>query len=103
MADTTIQDPLGRQIILHDHTWFGHVIMNHPELKEHRQLVEEAVRSPVEIRISPSDPACRLYFGAAARRDIMTMVVANVVDGYLKTAHFVKSVKGVLEWSRPTA
>jgi hypothetical protein len=26
MPDVTLNDPLGRTIILHNHTWYGHII-----------------------------------------------------------------------------
>src|SRR5207253_352626 len=102
MADKTIIDPLHRKVTLHDHTWFGHVLVNHPEMRRHRALVERTLSSPSEIRISPSDPNCRLYFEPGPRNGIMTVVVADVVRGFVKTAHIVGGPKGALEWSKPT-
>jgi hypothetical protein len=76
--------------------------MHHPDMHEHRSLVEETVRSPLEIRISDADINCRLYFGVGPRSGTITVVVADISVGLVKTAHLVKAAKGALEWSRPT-
>jgi hypothetical protein len=102
MAETPLSDPLGRMITLHDHTWYGHILPGHHEMNQHRPLIEAAVTNPLEIRISDADPAnCRLYFGSGPRAGIMVVVVADVVQGFVKTAHLIKRAKGTVEWSRP--
>ncbi len=45
MADAALVDPLGRRIVLHDRTWFGHIIKGHSEMGNHRVLAERAVDS----------------------------------------------------------
>ena len=45
MADTTLTDPLGRDIVLHDRTWYGHIVKGHPDMSGHY------------------DENCRIYFG----------------------------------------
>ena len=102
MADKKLRDPLGRQVILHNHTWIGHILRRHRELRARRNLVEQTITKPLEIRFSAADSDCRVYFGSGPRKTIMTAVVADVVRGFVKTAHFVKSAKGVIEWSRQT-
>jgi len=70
---------------------------------KYRALVERAVTDPLEIRLSGADPTnCRLYFGTGPRAGIMIVVVADVIKGFVKTAHIVKTAKGALEWSKPT-
>lgn len=101
MADATLTDPLGRAIVLHDHTWHGHIVKFHPEVKHHRSLVEQAVHSPDQIRQSKSDPDCRLYYGPGPRAGVIMMVVAEVSLGIVKTAHLAKKATGgALEWSK---
>jgi hypothetical protein len=102
MADRTLRDPLGRSIVLHNHTWFGHIIRRHSELKNHRSLVEQAIQNPLEIRISAADKDVRVYFGPGPRAGIITAVFASLSGAFVKTAHFVKSAKGEVEWSKPT-
>ena len=63
MADATLSDPLGREIVPHDHTWHGHIVKFHAEVKDQRLLVEQAIHSPDQIRHSHSDPGCRLRYG----------------------------------------
>ena len=101
MADTTLTDPLGRKIVLHDHTWHGHIVKGHPEMMAHRLLVEQAIRSPDQIRLSNSDLDCRLYYGPGPRDGVIIMVVADVLLGIVKTAHLAKKASGgALEWSK---
>ncbi len=101
MADAKLTDPLGREIVLHDHTWHGHIVKYHPEVKDHRLLVEQAIHSPDEIRHSNSDADCRLYYGPGPRADVIMMVVADVSLGIVKTAHLARKVTGgALEWSK---
>lgn len=97
MADTTIIDPLGRSITLHDHTWFGHVLKGHPELTADRFMAERAVGAPSTIRFSTSDANCRIYYGAGPA-GLLIAVVADVVGGFVKTAYRTRLVKGAVEW-----
>ncbi|HEX4054797.1 MAG TPA: hypothetical protein VHX86_11080 [Tepidisphaeraceae bacterium] len=102
MADAILNDPLGRQFILRDHPWHGHILRRHPEMRPHRSLVEDALHKPIEIRYSDADPDCRLYLGTGPGVGMMVAVIADVSRGFVKTAHVVKKAKGVIEWSRPT-
>lgn len=101
MPDAQVQDPLGRVIVLHDRTWFGHILKAHPDMSLDRPLVEQAVRSPDEIRHSRSDADCRIYLGPGPRTGVKMMVVADVALGVVKTAHLAKKPSGgAQEWSR---
>ena len=101
MADATLTDPLRRKIVLYDHTWHRHIVKYHPEVKDHRSLVEQAIHSPDEIRHSNSDPDCRLYYGPGPRAGVIMMVVAEVSLGIVKTAHLARKVSGgASEWSK---
>ena len=101
MADAALVDPLGRLLLLRDRTWHGHIAKTHPELGDYRTLVENAVQSPEEIRISRSDPDCRIYFGPGPRATVRIMVVGDVVRGVIKTAHWCARLSGgKTEWSK---
>jgi hypothetical protein len=103
MADRTLLDPLGRAITLLDSTWYGHILKGHPEVKHLRHFVEAALANPLEIRASRSDADCRLYYGPGPRAGLLVQVVADVVAGVVKTAHFAKKISGGnLEWSPPS-
>ena len=65
--DSRLTDPLGRTITLHDRTWYGHILKGHPEMRAYRRQVERTITDPTEIRLSLTDPACRLYFGRGPR------------------------------------
>ncbi len=101
MGDISLTDPFGRTVVLHDRTWFGHIVRGHPEVTEYRGLVEKAVERPDEVRFSRSDADCRLYFGPGPRADVRMMVVADVVRGFVKTAHLCNRASGgTVEWSK---
>ena len=101
MPDSRLQDPMGRTIVLHDRTWFGHILKRHPDMARRRRAVHEAIGDPQQIVISASDADCRLYFGAPNKAGIMVVVVADVVVGVVLTAYRTGRVKGAIEWSRP--
>jgi hypothetical protein len=71
-------------------------------MRPYRALVERAITDPLEIRISDADHDCRVFFGPGPRKAIMTVVFAQLSGGFVKTAHLVKTPKGVVEWSKPT-
>jgi len=97
MPDSKLQDPLGRVITLHDHTWYGHIVKGHPEVRAHRKFVEDAIKSPQEVRVSAADPDCRLYYGAGPRAGI---TVVDLALSLVRTAYLAKKAKGAVEWSR---
>src|SRR5215208_3758999 len=101
MPDSNLRVPLGRTIVLHNHTWYGHITKRHPEMSRYRELVENAITQAKEIRISAADPDVRVYFGDGPRPGIMTAVFATLSGGFVKTAHLLKTGKGVIEWSKP--
>ena len=100
MSDSKLQDPLGRLITLHDHTWYGHIIKGHPEVRAHRRLAEDSIKSPQEIRVSPADPDCRIYYGAGPRAGILMVTVVDLALSLVRTAYLAKKAKGAVEWSR---
>jgi hypothetical protein len=102
LPNTTVSDPLERSITLHDHTWYGHIVKRHSEVRSLRDAVLQALSDPLEIRISAADANCRLFLSPPDDRGIMVVVIADIASGYVKTSHLVKKAKGAIEWSRPT-
>lgn len=101
MGDTLLTDPLGRKVTLHDRTWFGHILKGHPDVAEFRALVERAIQFPDEIRVSRLDANCRLYYGQGSRPATRMMVVVDLAEGVVKTAHLAKRITGgKIEWSK---
>ena len=98
MSDSHIVDPLGRRIILHDHTWFGHIVKGHPEMRNRRAAVEQAIQAPMTIRFSSIDVNCRVYYGSGGAPHFLVAAVADVVGGFVKTAYRARAPKGVVEW-----
>ena len=98
MADTPLVDPLGRTIVLHDHTWFGHIVKRHPDMRSLRTYVETAIIAPTRICFSTSDPDCRVYYGPGPTQGILVAVVGDVVGGYVRTAYRTTRIKGTPEW-----
>ncbi len=103
MPDMSFEDPLGRHIVLHERTWYGHVVKGHPDLASHRSLVEVAISNPEEIRHSTSDPDCRIYYGRGPRESVLIAVVVDVRIGIVKTVYLAKKPgAGDTEWSSQT-
>lgn len=88
--------------MLHNHTWFGHVLQHHPDMRPYRALASAAVTDPIEIRVSDANPEARVYFGRGPRPGTMIAVAANLAGGFVMTAHLVRRAKGVMEWSSST-
>jgi len=57
MADSRLNDPLNREIVLYERTWIAHILKGHPEVAPYRELVEQAVTAPTEIRHSSTSRA----------------------------------------------
>jgi hypothetical protein len=101
MADARMTDPLGRSVVLHDRTWFAHIVVAHPDVAEYRDLVERTLSAPDEIRLSRAAEDCRLYFGMGPRPGVRMIVVVDITRGLVKTAHLCKKLSGgAAEWSR---
>ncbi len=66
MADATLIDPLGRRLVLHDHTWYEHILKGHPDMRNERAWVEAAVSAPESIHFSTSDRDCQPYYGQSS-------------------------------------
>jgi hypothetical protein len=94
MADTVLQDPKGRQIVLLDNTWFGHIVKAHPDMANRRRDVEQAVRQPDAIHLSKSSADCRVYYSLPAARGIMVTVVADLPKQIVLTAYRSRRRKG---------
>jgi hypothetical protein len=103
MSDTSNVDPLGRTIVLHDHTWYGHILVQRlkqrrgDEFVDYRPLVESAIESPIKIEVSASDPDCRVYYGQGPRPGVMMKVFADVTLGRIRTAYLFKQFGGGIE------
>jgi hypothetical protein len=101
MADATVTDPLGRAIVLHEGTWFGHILRRHPEMRGTRPQVEQTIRQPREIRLSTYDADCRTCYSDIVRAGMMIAVVIDVRQALVRTAFYTTRPRGDIEWSRP--
>ena len=103
MADTRIVDPLGRTIVLHEHTWMQHILKTHPDLATGRLRVHQTLRSPAVICYSRSVTTCRLYYDDLDGAGFRICVVADVLAGLVKTAYRARKIKaGGIEWPAST-
>ncbi len=58
---------------------------------------------PIQIHFSRSGAECRIYYGPGPRQGIMIQVVADVVQGVVKTAHLARKITGGgVEWLQPS-
>ena len=100
MANVELTDPLGRRITISNHTWYGHILRAHPELKSERSRIEKAIEKPEKIKISITSPEIRHYYISANRTGLYLRVVVDIQKGIVKTAHYARTIeRGSLEWS----
>ena len=93
MADSVLTDYRGRRIVLSDATWYGHIVKGHPDLAGKRTLAERTLATSTSVFMSSSDPSCRLYYGPKQPDGLMICVVADIVNGFVKTAYFSTRIK----------
>ena len=99
MSDALLTDPLGRTFTLASHTWYGHILVGHPEMRPHRALVEQAIVAPICIRLSQSSADCRICYGAGPRSGVFVAVVVDIILRIVRTAYLTRTVtSGRLEW-----
>jgi hypothetical protein len=93
-------DPLGEEIVLHDRTWFGHIVKRRAELRPYRQTVEDIVRSPMVVLRSDEAggrPRGRVYLGRCPDRKLLIKVcveeitVAGRPELIVKTAYLCRT------------
>jgi len=100
MGNNDLIDPLGRRITFHNHTWYGHILRAHPELKSERSRIEETLRRPNKICLSISSPELRYYYISANRTGLFLRVVVDIQKGHVRTAHYIRTLEGgPVEWS----
>jgi hypothetical protein len=95
MPDFVGTDRLGHQVVLTDGTWYGHIVPVHPEMRALRAEVEAACLNADTVRQSCGDADCVVHFKQCMRRPgLLIKVVANVQDGFVRTAHLAKHESG---------
>lgn len=88
MAQSTLTDPLGRSFTLANHTWYGHILKGHPEMRPHFTLVEQAVTAPLSI------------YGPGPRDGVFVAAVVDIALGIVKTAYLSRTMTGASsEWT----
>ena len=97
MADQTFTDPLGRPITLHEHTWHGHILKGHKNMRRFRTEAQRTLTQPDRILFSYA-PDARLYVSAPDTSGMMVVVVVDLKLGLVKTAYRAKKTKGGQEW-----
>jgi hypothetical protein len=90
--DEAISDPTGSQVVL-SHACWRHIISRHPGMKNFKQFVVEAVRTPDGIYSGKRDPSRKIYrkrhLEVQDLGDSLDLLVfVSGTDGYVATAYF---------------
>jgi hypothetical protein len=102
MGEWTLVDPLGREVLLSEHTWDRHVLVAHPDMYGGRDFVERAITAPRSIWFNSSDADVRIYYGNGPSPYLIVAIKANIQSGIVLTAHLAKKETGAsIEWQQP--
>jgi len=91
--------PLNRTVRVTIAYWEVIVTIKHPIMRGKESLVQQALRSPYEIRRSKTDPDVYLHYGVES--PYLICVVARYLngDGFIITAYRTDKIKeGTLLW-----
>ncbi len=95
-----VETPLGRHVRVTAAYWEVIITLKHPIMKGKEDLVQQALRFPLEIRQSRSDPAVYLHYGSEP--PYLICVVARYLngEGFIITAYRTNKIKeGTLLWT----
>src|SRR5882762_1163302 len=94
-------DPEGYRIVLTTSTWEEHILIEHPEMKKHLDLMQETLESPQVIVQSAVKHDTYYYFRLTGRSffkkdDLYLKVVARRTkkgkNGFVKTVYLQKDL-----------
>lgn len=96
LIDTTDKD--GKRVVLEQHTYHGHILVRHPEMKGNIPAIKDSVENPQYIIESGQGSTSNLYI---TKTDISTypkLHLKTVVDhtnpeiGYIRTSLFQRNL-----------
>jgi len=105
-----VTDPRGYEIRLTNRCWYNHILIEHPEMKNHLYNVKRAIELPDYIYQSKYRSSSHLYFLEVEHNTLESKYSLVVVDirqqknkGYIQTAFLVDglSKRGNLLWKNP--
>ena len=88
-------DPFGREIVLTEEVWFGHIVLGHAEFHERPSIVQAALTTPASIKSDRRYPLREVYYRAAPLpypfANLLVRVVVKFYEaGEVVTAHFIQ-------------
>jgi hypothetical protein len=88
-------DPFGREILLTEEVWYGHIVLGHAEFRERQSIVQAALTAPGFINLDRRHPLREVYYRASSLRDPFADLLVRVVvkfyeAGEVVTAHFIR-------------
>lgn len=106
----TVTDPRGYDVTLTNSCWYGHILIQHPEMSGREGDVQQAVEAPDYIYEGKSKRTSHLYFREIGTTTAGTLFVLVVVDirahgkrGFVQTAFLAEGLSkgGKLLWQKP--
>jgi hypothetical protein len=107
-------DYAGRQVRLTDTVWYGHILMEHPELRANERSVELALVSPHQVNRDKDFADREVFYRRGAlpppdKNDYLNVVVRyretdeGVLVGQLLTAYAIRAIlpEEPILWSAP--
>lgn len=72
-------DREGIEVILSDRVWFGHILVNHPEMAGQERAIEQTSVDPAVINADPFHRDRKLYYRRCSVTGFIDEVVVKVV------------------------
>ncbi len=95
-----VETPLGFYVHCYRSYWERKVVGSHPAMEDKLTMVIQALKNPLEIRISKTDSGVYLFYDVDGSR--LVCVVARDVEGegFLMTAYPTDRMKeGIIVWT----
>lgn len=93
------KDIKNEEVICSDKVWFGHIVMNHPIMKNNLEAVKDTIENPEVIHLSSEDSDRKVYFKKSelSTYNMYTKVVTKTVQenkSEIVSSWPQKSIKG---------
>jgi hypothetical protein len=79
----------GIRVALSEERW-RHIVLRHPELKNEKSLILDAVATPDEVYVDPTG-AIHALKHAGGVSDFLVVIYSVNGEGYIRTTHYTSS------------
>ncbi|MCK4641036.1 MAG: hypothetical protein KAU06_06845 [Candidatus Marinimicrobia bacterium] len=97
-------DPEGRNVTLHRHTFYGHILKNHPQPYIKQESIQSTIENPKHIKESETVENSLIYVSSTTDSkdfNVTTKFDSDLKSGYVTSAYVSKKPKkGSIIWPK---